>query len=226
MKDTAIIVALVGLLASSHLALSSRTVRARLVARLGQARFLAAYSVVALVFFVPLVWHYFTHRHLGPQLWAVPEADAVGLLLALANGVGLVMLAAGLLDQGPASFMGKPHQAPTGVYRITRHPVFMGVTLMALAHAIANGHATDVAFFGGLALFALVGCWHQDLRKLAAGDAMYKRFHAATSFLPFTGRGALRGLRELPPLAVVVGIVVALVVRCLHPSTGGCGVLS
>ena len=44
MKDTAIIVALVGLLASSHLALSSRTVRARLVARLGQARFLAAYE--------------------------------------------------------------------------------------------------------------------------------------------------------------------------------------
>ena len=92
------------------------------------------------------------------------------------------------------------------------------------AHAIPNGRATDVAFFGGIAVFALVGCRHQDLRKLAAGDPTYKRFHAATSFLPFTGRGAVRGLMELPPLAVIVGIVVALVARCLHPSIGGCGV--
>ena len=102
----------------------------------------------------------------------------------------------------------------------------MGVTLMALAHAIANGYASDVAFFGGIGLFALVGCLHQDVRKLAAGDAMYSRLHAKTCFLPFTGRGALRGLRELPPLGVVAGIVVALVVRCLHPSVGGCGALS
>ena len=107
MRDTAVIVALVLLLASSHVVLSSRTVRARLVARYGQTRFLAAYSVVALGFFVPLFHHYFTHRHLGPQMWAVPESDAVRLLLVLANAIGVVMLVAGMLDQGPASFMGK-----------------------------------------------------------------------------------------------------------------------
>ena len=223
MKDTATIVALASLLASSHILLSSGRVRARLVARLGERPFLAAYSLVALAFTVPLFHFYFTHRHLGPQLWAVPESDAVRLLLVLANALGVVLLVAGLLDPGPGSFAGKPREAPTGVYRITRHPVFMGVTLMALAHAIANGHATDVAFFGGLALFALVGCWHQDLRKLAADNPTFERFHAATSFLPFTGRGALRGLRELSPRAMIVGVVVALGARCLHPSTGSCG---
>ena len=149
-----------------------------------------------------------------------------GLLLVLANALGVVLLVAGLLDSGPGSFAGKPREAPTGVYRITRHPVFMGVVAMAVAHAIANGYASDVAFFGGIAAFSLVGCWHQDLRKLAADDPTFKRFHAATTFVPFTGRAALRGLRELSPLAAIVGIGVALVARCLHPSTGGCGVLS
>ena len=224
MKDTAIIAVLVLLLASSHMALSSRTVRARLIERLGERLFLAAYSLVALVFFVPLFHHYFTHRHLGPELWAVPDSGPVGLALVLANAIGVVMLVAGLLDPGPASFMGKPREEPTGVYRITRHPVFMGVTAMALAHAIANGHASDVAFFGGLAAFSLASCRRQDLRKLAASDPAYERFHAATAFVPFTRRGAMRGLRELSPFAVIAGIALALAARCLHPSAGGCGV--
>ena len=226
MTDAAVIVVLVALLASSHMVLSSRTVRPRLVAQLGRKRFLVAYSAVALVFFVPLVGFYLTHRHVGPQLWAAPGSEAVGLLLALANTAGLVMLVTGLLDAGPGSFVGRPREAPSGVYRITRHPVFMGVTVMALAHTIANGYATDVVFFGGLAVFSLAGCRHQDARKLAEGDPTYRRFHAATAYLPFTRRGALRGLRELPPLGVIIGIVVALIARCLHPSTGGCGVLS
>ena len=46
MKETAVIVALVLLFASSHLLLSSRG-RARLAARLGARRFLVAYSVVS-----------------------------------------------------------------------------------------------------------------------------------------------------------------------------------
>ena len=154
----------------------------------------------------------------------LPDSGPVGLALVLANAVGVVMLLAGILDPGPASFMGKPREEPTGVYRITRHPVFMGVTVMALAHTIANGHASDVAFFSGLAAFSLAGCWRQDLRKLAAGDPAYERFHAATAFLPFTRRGAMRGLRELSPLAVITGIALALAARCLHPSAGGCGV--
>jgi len=108
------------------------------------------------------------------------------------------MLVAGVLNSDPASFMEKPRDKPVGVYRITRHPVFVGVTVTALAHTIANGHASDIEFFGGFGLFSLVGCWHQDLGKLSAGDSTYKRFHAATSFLPFAGRGAIRSLRELP----------------------------
>ena len=224
MKETATVIVLLLLLASSHMLLSSPRIRPRLVARLGERRFLAAYSIVALLFFVPLFHHYFTHRHLGPQLWAVPDSDAVVVLLSLANATGLVMLVAGLLNQGPAPFAGKTLAEPTGVHRITRHPVFMGTSVMALTHAIPNGYASDVAFFGGIAIFSLVSCRYQDLRKLAAGDPAFRRFHAATSFLPFAGRGAMRGLREMHPLAVIAGIAAAVAARCLHPSAGGCGV--
>ena len=221
MRDTAVVVVLLLLFASSHMLLSSRSIRARLIARLGDKRFLAAYSVVALVFFAPLVYYYLTHRHAGPLLWSVPDSGAVEFLLVLANVIGFVLLVAGVMTPSPAAVGGAPRDEPGGVQRITRHPVFMGLGIWALAHVIANGHASDVAFFGGIVAFVLVGCRHQDRRKLAAGDPGFERFHAATAFLPFTGKGALRGLMELPPSAVVIGVVVALVARYLHPSVVG-----
>ena len=221
MRDTAVIVVLLLLFASSHMLLSSRAIRARLVARLGDRVFLAAYSVIAIVFFAPLVYYYFTHRHSGPLLWSVEVTGLVEFLLVLANVFGTVLLVAGVMRPSPASVTGAPLDEPAGVHRITRHAVFMGMGIWALAHLIANGFASDVAFFGGIVLFVLVGSWHQDRRKLAGGDPAFQRFHAATAFVPFTSREALRGLMELPPVPVIVGIVVALVARYLHPSIGG-----
>ena len=220
MKDTAIVVVLLLLFASSHMLLSSRAIRTRLVARLGDQRFRAAYSTVALAFFAPLVYYYLTHRHGGALLWSAPDSVAVEFLLVFVNVIGFVLLVAGVMTPSPASLAGAPRDEPGGAQRITRHPVFMGMGIWALAHVISNGHASDVAFFGGIVVFVLVGSWHQDQRKLAEGDKRFERFHATTAFLPFTGREALRGLMELPPLAVVIGVVVAMIARYLHPSIG------
>ena len=221
MKDAVVIVVLLLLFASSHMLLSSRSIRASLVARLGDKRFLAAYSIVALAFFAPLVYYYFTHRHAGPLLWSVPDSGAVEFVLVLANVIGFVMAVAGVMTPSPAAVTGTPLDEPSGVHRITRHAVFMGMGVWALAHVIANGYASDVAFFGGIVAFVLVGSWHQDRRKLAGGDPRFERFHTATAFLPFTGRETLRGLMGLPPLAVIIGVAVALIARYLHPSIGG-----
>ena len=220
MKDTAVIVVLLLLFAASHMLLSSRSIRASLVVRLGDRAFVVVYSTVALVFFVPLLYYYFTHLHSGPLLWSVPDSGWVEFVLVLANVVGFVLAVAGVMTPSPASLGAPPVDEPRGAHRITRHAVFMGMGIWALSHLVANGYASDIAFFGGIVLFVLVGSWHQDRRKLAAGDPQFERFHAATSFIPFTGRGALRRLMELPPLAVIVGIVVALVARYLHPSIG------
>ena len=220
MNDAVVVVLLWLLFAASHMLLSSRTLRPRLVARLGEKRFLGAYSLISFVFFVPLVYYYMTHRHAGPLLWAAPDSGAIDLLLVIANVAGFVLLVAGIMTPSPASVTGAPRDEPAGVQRITRHPVFMGIGLWGLAHLIGNGYASDCAFFGGFTVFALIGSWHQDRRKLAGGDARFERFYAATPFIPFAGRGALRGLMELPPLAVIAGVVLALVALYLHPSVG------
>ncbi len=59
------------------------------------------------------------------------------LLLVLANAAGVVMLVAGLLSRGPAPFAGQTLEDPAVLHRITRHPVFMGTSLMAVGIAAA-----------------------------------------------------------------------------------------
>ena len=80
----------------------------------------------------------------------------------------------------------------------------MGLGIFGLLHLIPNGNAADVAFFGGFPIFAVIGCWHQDQRKLATGPAGYRQFHRETPFMPFTGRTTLQGIRELSPVVIAV----------------------
>jgi uncharacterized membrane protein len=203
--------------AGTHLGLASRRVEPRLAARLGHQGYLGLYSAVALALFVPLCWVYFTHRHAGAWLWAVPATGALRVALYAGLLLAFVLIAAALVRPSPAGLV--PADAtPGGVYLLTRHPMMTGFSLIGLLHLPPNGSTVDVAFFGGLALFPLVGARHQDQRKLAAGDPRFRAFHAATPFFLGTGRDTLRGLRELPPAAVALGLALGLGARWLHGS--------
>jgi uncharacterized membrane protein len=201
--------------AGSHLLLSHLPVRDRLVARLGPQPFQGLYSLVALAFFVPLVWVYFDHIHEGPWLWLLPHGPVLTWVVQIGMALAFVLIVAGAVRPSPASINAGPAE-PVGAFRIARHPMFTGIALFGLLHLLANATTTDVAFFAGFPLFTVVGCAHQDRRKLAQNVPGYAAFVAATPFIPFTGRGTLRGLRELGPLTIGIGVALAVVVRWTH----------
>lgn len=205
------------LFAATHLGLATQPVESRITARLGRGGYLALYSAVALALFAPLVQIYFTHRHAGPWLWALPATGAFRVVVYAGLVFALALAVAANLRPSPAAVLPGP-STPGGVYRLTRHPLMAGASLLGLLHLPMNGAASDLAFFGGLALFPWLGAWHQDRRKLASGDPAFVTFHAATPFLPFTGRETLRGLREFPPLALVLALALAAFARWLHGS--------
>jgi uncharacterized membrane protein len=139
----------------------------------------------------------------------------------LGMGVALVLLASAFLQPSPAG-MAPSSMTPHGVQRVTRHPLVMAFVVFSLVHLLPNGWASDVAFFGGFAAFALAAAAHQDRRKIATDTpAGYAKFAAATPFIPFTGSESLRGLRELSPIAVAVGLLAAVVVRFFHAAWFG-----
>ncbi|MDH3211960.1 MAG: NnrU family protein [Myxococcales bacterium] len=206
--------------AATHIALSSVRLRPRLVAALGDRPFQGLYSAVALGLFVPLVWIYFGNKHAGPSLWYLGDEPAVQWFGILGMGIAFVLAVGGLLQPSPASIA--PGRAKVaGVLRITRHPLFMGLGLFGLLHLVtANLYASDLAFFGGFPLFALIGCHHQDQRKRRTASEELRRFYAETPFLPFSRRGGLRGLAEMP-VALALGIALTAVIRTFHDSLFG-----
>lgn len=209
------IVALWIAFAASHMGLSSLRLRPRLVAALGPGGFLGLYSLIALAIFVPMVSLYFGNKHAGPHLWYLGAVPGLRWAVYIGMGAALVLAVAGLIRPSPATMLSSSTEV-AGVYRITRHPLFMGVGLFGLLHLLgASVNAAELAFFGGLPLFALVGCAHQDRRKLATDGEGFRSFHDQTPFLPFTGRETLRGLAEMP-LALALGVGLTVLLRSFH----------
>jgi uncharacterized membrane protein len=214
------IVALWIAFAATHMTLSSLGLRPRLLERLGERGFQAVYSVVALVLFVSLVRLYAGNKHAGPELWSLGDLPGVHAIMALGMLVALTLAVAGMLTPSPAAMLPGKTEVK-GVFRITRHPLTMGIGLFGLMHLLgAQVHAAELAFFGGFVVFALLGCRHQDQRKLVTAGEEFRRFYEQTPFLPFTGPGALQGVKQMP-VPIVVGIVATALLFYFHSALFG-----
>jgi len=220
MGTTATILLLWAAFAASHMGLSSDRLRPRLVARLGERGFTALYALLALAIFIPLVSAYFDGKHTGPLLWSLGGVPGVRWLMAAGMGLAFALAVSGLVRPSPASLAPGKAEA-IGVYRITRHPLLMGMGLYGLLHLlVVPVNASELVFFGGFPIFVLAGCRHQDERKLGAIGDDYRRFCDETPFLPGSRRGFLRGISE-QPIPMVIGLGVAAVIRHFHANLFG-----
>lgn len=200
----------------THMLLSSRGMRPKLVRRLGALGFTGLYSAIAFACFVPLVSYYLDHRHAGALLWSLPHLHTLSLLL---SALFFALTIAALIQPSPLGITPGAKIRPYGLTRITRHPAFLSLGLWGLSHTLVNGFASDVAFFGGFFVFALVGCAHQDARKRSENRPELAELFAQTSFWPFsaiaTGRTRLV-LAELPWLGLAIGLGASAGAYALH----------
>lgn len=127
-----------------------------------------------------------------------------------------------------------------GLTRITRHPLILPVVPWGLANAIlAGARSCDFILFGGLAIYAVAGCFAQDLRILREEGSVgtvfriesrkdnedgqdereqLRSFFKATSFIPF--QAVLDGRQrfddivlEVPWLQFVAGTVAGVFIE-------------
>jgi uncharacterized membrane protein len=165
---------------ATHIGLSSSPIRGRITARIGEPAFRALYSLVAFGFLVPLVWTFLAHKHGGTWLWILQRGAALRWMMYVGIGLAFVLLLASFVRPSPASLVpGDP--TPQGVYHITRHPFSMALALFGLLHLPATAASrVDAAFCGGLIVFSVLACWHQDRRELALGVRGFREFYEAT----------------------------------------------
>lgn len=211
------------LFAGTHIGLATGRLRAALQARLGVWGFTILFSLVAAGAFTLLIRAYAAvHLEGAPGLafgtvpglrWPLMGVVVAGVVLATASLIAY--------PRSPMALFGESVRTPYGIERITRHSFFVGVAMVAMAHALLAGRLVGTVFFAALALFAMVGAWHQDQKLLALRGAPYREYLAATSTLPFAavvgGRQRIVW-RELSLGALTAGLVLAGLLRSVHGS--------
>jgi uncharacterized membrane protein len=170
------------LFAATHIGMSHDPYRARLVDQLGVVAFQVVYTIVSFITLGGAIWIFVGNRKMGPVLWTLPGwlYPLVYLLMLMA----FLLLVLSMRTPSPAMMMGGKTEA-SGVLRVTRHPMNMGLACFALAHVIANGSLGDVFLFGSLFVVGFFGSYHQDKRKAREKGEAYVTFQGQTSIFPF-----------------------------------------
>jgi uncharacterized membrane protein len=207
--------------AGTHIGLAARRPRAALVTRLGERGFLGVFSLVASLTFAALVHVYALHRFDGAAGPALGTSAPWRVVLFAAVVAGVVLAVASLgAYPGSAYAIGNPGEGgPRGLERITRHAFFVGTALAGGAHALLATHLVGSVFFGGLAILALAGAWHQDRKLLARRGDPFAAYLAVTSVVPFaailSGRQHVVA-HELPWVSLAVAVAAAVLLRRGH----------
>lgn len=193
--------------------LLSHWLRAPLVRSVGEGPFRGIYSLVALATFGGMVWFY---RAIGrePPLWVA--GDAAWLVASLLMWLASILFVGSFIKNPALPGAPGPKGGPTGVFRITRHPMMWSFALWAIVHLAVVGMPKALVLDGAILLLALAGAAAQDRKKRdLMGDAWHE-WTAETAFVPFTRGMAWPGL-----VAAVGGTIFFFLVTWLHPVPAG-----
>jgi uncharacterized membrane protein len=208
-----------------HLLVAGTRLRDRLVARLGERRYLGGFSLASLVGMVWLSLAYSAAfaSSANAGYWTTPTwlRDVVAVVVLIA----LTLVVYGLTSKNPTAaqqerLLETDTELATGILRITRHPFLWGVALWASAHLAANGDRASLVLFGAMLVNAVAGTFSIDHKRARLFGARWQAFARQTSNIPFAAiaRGDNRlVVRELVNWRAAVTIVAYVALVTSHP---------
>lgn len=190
---------------AAHFTMSG-PLRKPLAKALGSQGFLLLYSVVSVA---TLVWTIITFDRadadfalwngMAPVPWAMASILTITALTLLIPSFVRNPALAGRSAAGVSTWI------PSGVFRVTRHPMMWGITLWAAGHIIAAPTLRVLILMCGLILLALLGSHFQDIRKLAQNKREFSPWQRRTSFWPRWRE--LAGLRTIWLAALLAWLI-------------------
>ena len=193
--------------------LLSHPLRRPLVRAVGLGPFRGIYSLVALVTFALMIYFY---RIIGrePPLW---DAGETGWIVAsLLMWLGSILFVGSFIRNPALVGAPGPSGRPTGVFRITRHPMMWGFAIWAAVHLTVLAMPKALVFDGAIILLALAGAAGQDRKKAGQMGEQWHEWTAQTAFVPFT-----RGIAYPGTVALVGGTLLFFLATWLHPIPAG-----
>lgn len=198
----------------THFALS-HPLRAPLARTLGEAGFSLVYSLVAAA---AMVWMYLAFS-------ASPPADLggsgeMGWIIATVLTLPALVLLLGSLRGNPAlaapGAAAAAQREPSGVFRVTRHPMMWGFALWAVSHLVLWWSWRTMVVALAILVLALVGARLQDRKKEVLMGEAWRGWEAKTSYWPRWSK-----LSSAGPLLWIAAIAAWLGITWAHISAGG-----
>lgn len=193
----------------SHFAMS-HPLRAPMVKTLGETGFMGVYSLVSLATFV---WMAMAFRAAAPSAIAFDGTygEAAWALASVLTLVALVLFLGSLRGNpalpDPRAAEGLDHKEPTGVFRVTRHPMMWGFGLWAIAHIIVAPAGRTLIVALAILVLALLGAHLQDRKKEELMGAGWQAWEAKTSYWPrWTRLGGAGPVLWIAALLIWLGV--------------------
>ncbi len=205
----------------THFALS-HPLRASIVSRVGEAVFLAVYSLVA---GVTLVWLALAFRAVPAEApwWPAGDDGAWGIAMLLML-VASILLVGSLFGNPALPNPGRPTAPPEprGVFTITRHPMMWAFALWSVSHILVMPTPSNAVLAGSVGFLALVGAALQDKKKERLQPGPWRAWEARTSYWPFAAILARRVRFGLPgAVPLLGGVVLWLAATWAHEPLAG-----
>lgn len=206
---------------AAHVIPMRPALKSPLIAMLGKAGYIAAYSLLSL----GLLYWLLMAAGRAPFVEIWPQAVWQRWLVNLSMPVAIALTVFALGVRNPFSFGGRTEgfdpERP-GIIGLTRHPLMWAFAIWAGAHLLANGSLAHVILFGFLLVFALSGIWGAEARA-RRNLRDFDRLAAHSSLWPgaalLTGRWRPQGLPSLPRL-LVAGVIWAGLLHLHAPLIG------
>jgi uncharacterized membrane protein len=203
-----------------HVGISGTSLRDAVVARLGEGRFMLAFSIASVVSITLLVLAWQNAE--TTFLWSAPAW--LRWILALLMLPSFVLFMASH-KRNPTAVGNKGlGEEPRGIQRVTRHPMLMSFAIWGLVHVIGNGDAAALVFFGAFLVTAAAGMPSIDAKLARRHGQAWAGFAAKTSILPFgailAGRNRLV-LSEIGWMPPVVGLILWAALLHFHRAVFG-----
>ena len=200
-----------------HFGIAGTRLRDGVVARIGERPFRGLFSLLSILAIVFLVWSW--GRASTTPLWYAPAW--LRWVLVAAMPVAFVLFVASVSQRNPTMISGEAAMAqpPTGILRITRHPMLWSFALWAAVHIAGNGDSAAIVFFGTFLVTALAGMPSIDAKLARRDPAAWQALSATTSIVPFAA--IAQGRNQFVPaeigwLQVLIAVVAWAVVLSLH----------